>query len=85
MPTIDIKAPITGQDAAKFQSCFPKGVIGVKGSGSKQEAFVANPRLDTVSKECLRHPEFQGKVALDRDRSHYICTHLFKQLLLLIC
>jgi DNA-directed RNA polymerase I and III subunit RPAC1 len=27
---------------------------------------------DTVSRECLRHPEFEGKVKLGRQRDHFI-------------
>lgn len=65
----------------KFQNCFAKGVIGIreisgqsrKKSKTKQyEAFVQNARNDTVSRECLRHPEFADKVELGRVRDHFI-------------
>ncbi|CAH6720712.1 DNA-directed RNA polymerases I and III subunit RPAC1 [[Candida] jaroonii] len=68
MPVIDIKEPITGQEAKKFQKCFPSGVIGIK----NDQAVVENPRKDTVSREVLRHPEFEGKVKLGRKRDHFI-------------
>lgn len=82
MPEIIIKKPIRGQDAVKFQKCFAKGVIELQEvkleSGEKtMEAVVVNPRLDTVSRECLRHAEFQDKVQLTRIRDHFICKQIF--------
>jgi len=35
---------------------------------------VVNPRKDTVSREVLRHPEFEGMVQLGRKRQHFIYT-----------
>ncbi|ODQ78531.1 hypothetical protein BABINDRAFT_162737 [Babjeviella inositovora NRRL Y-12698] len=68
MPTINIIKPITGTDAVKFQGCFPEGVITIK----NDQAVVADARRDTVSRECLRHEEFEGKVKLGRNRDHFI-------------
>lgn len=68
LPVIDILAPITGDDAIKFQQCFPLGVIGIKDG----EAYVEDARKDTVSREVLRHQEFNGKVKLGRKRDHFI-------------
>lgn len=34
--------------------------------------MVKNPRKDTVSREVLRHPEFQDLVELARIRDHFI-------------
>lgn len=68
MPVIDITAPITGDLATKFQRCFPSGVIGIDNGA----AYVADARRDTVSREVLRHKEFDGKVKLGRDREHFI-------------
>lgn len=87
MPIIDITRPILGADAEKFAKCFPDGVIALskvtkaeaaqKGSGyeghqGEQKAVVADPMKDTISRECLRHPEFEGKVKLGRRRDHFI-------------
>ncbi|KAK7205885.1 DNA-directed RNA polymerase [Myxozyma melibiosi] len=72
LPTIDIIGePITGELAKKFRSCFPKGVISIN---SKGEAVVKDARKDTVSREVLRHPEFEGRVRLGRQRDHFIYT-----------
>ena len=86
LPTISITQPILGADAKKFARCFPKGVIaleevteeetsqsGFEGAqpGDKK-AIVKNAFKDTVSRECLRHEEFTGKVKLGRLRDHFI-------------
>ncbi|KAJ9142086.1 DNA-directed RNA polymerases I and III subunit RPAC1 [Pleurostoma richardsiae] len=87
MPTITITRPILGADAEKFAECFPPGVIGLDkvtakdaaraGSGyeghrGELKAVVLDPMRDTVSRECLRHKEFEGKVKLGRRRDHFI-------------
>lgn len=87
LPDIQILRPILGQDAIKFQGCFPNGVIGVEkvtveeasksGSGyegheGEEKAVVVDPFKDTVSRECLRHDEFKDKVKLGRVRDHFI-------------
>lgn len=69
MPVIDIKEPIKADDAKKFQKCFPLGVIGIN---DNDEAYVLDSRKDTVSREVLRHKEFDGKVKLGRRRDHFI-------------
>ena len=87
LPTIDIVKPILGADAKKFARCFPKGVIGLEevteeeasrsgdgyeGKAGEPKAVVRNTMKDTVSRECLRHSEFNGKVKLGRIRDHFI-------------
>ncbi|KAK0624705.1 DNA-directed RNA polymerase [Bombardia bombarda] len=87
LPTIDILKPILGPDAEKFARCFPRGVIaldkvtrqeaaqegsGYEGHEGELKAVVADPMRDTVSRECLRHAEFEDKVKLGRRRDHFI-------------
>ena len=87
LPTIQILNPILGVDAKKFARCFPKGVIGLEkvtdaeaekdgsgyeGQAGQLKAVVKNTFKDTVSRECLRHDEFIGKVKLGRVRDHFI-------------
>ncbi|CAI5756409.1 unnamed protein product [Candida verbasci] len=69
LPVINIKEPITGELAKKFKKCFPPGVIDIN---SKGEAYVKDARKDTVSREVLRHSEFDGKVSLGRQRDYFI-------------
>jgi DNA-directed RNA polymerase I and III subunit RPAC1 len=76
LPHIDIPDPlaIKEEDIPKFVQCFPKGVIGVRKhkQTGREEVYVKNARKDTVSREVLRHPEFEGKVKLGRVRDHFL-------------
>jgi DNA-directed RNA polymerase I and III subunit RPAC1 len=88
MPTIDITQPIPREHLKKFKNCFPEGVISIQrvtAADSKQKggmykgmkpgelkAVVVAPEKDTVSREVLRHKEFEGKVKLGRKRDHFI-------------
>ncbi|RKP10512.1 DNA-directed RNA polymerase [Thamnocephalis sphaerospora] len=75
MPVIAIKEDITGADADKFARCFTPGVIEVvkeKGKYRVRKARVADARKCTMSREALRHKEFQGKVALMHDPRHFL-------------
>lgn len=69
MPVINILEPISGELALKFQKCFPSGVVGIDKKGF---AYIQDARKDTVSREVLRHAEFDGKVKLGRKRDHFI-------------
>lgn len=48
-----------------------KGGFGGAKEGD-EKAVVRNAMKDTVSRECLRHEEFEGKVVLGRVRDHFI-------------
>lgn len=86
LPLITITKPIYGADAEKFQQCFPDGVIGLEkiskadsrenkelqGHEGEMKAVVKDTMKDTVSREVLRHPEFEDKVKLGRQRDHFI-------------
>ena len=87
LPTITITQPILGADARKFQKCFPPGVIDIErvtpsdaasensayhNREGDEKAVVKDPMRDTVSRECLRHDEFKGKVKLGRVQDHFI-------------
>ena len=45
---------------------------GFEGHEGEKQAVVKDAMKDTVSRECLRHPEFDGKVKLGRIRDHFI-------------
>lgn len=87
LPTITITQPILGSDAVKFQKCFPPGVIDLErvtptdaasanpayhNREGDEKAVVKDPMRDTVSRECLRHDEFKGKVKLGRVQDHFV-------------
>lgn len=72
LPEIQILEDICGEDAGLFQSCFPPGVVDIVEEGGVRKAKVVNARKDTVSREVLRHKEFEEKVRLTRVRDHFI-------------
>lgn len=87
LPIIDITQPILGEDAIKFQKCFSPGVIDIErvtasdvasgnsvyaGREGDEKAVVKDAFRDSVSRECLRHDEFKGKVKLGRKQDHFI-------------
>ncbi|KXS12801.1 insert subdomain of RNA polymerase alpha subunit [Gonapodya prolifera JEL478] len=76
LPSITITQPITGDLADKFVTCFAEGVaeVYVDPKTGERTARIVNPRKDTVSREVLRHPEFEDKVVLGRVRDHFIFT-----------
>ncbi|EOR01461.1 hypothetical protein E3P92_00458 [Wallemia ichthyophaga] len=73
LPTVKLHKPIKSEHAELFRSCFADGVVDVREdeNGNKQPYYV-NPRKDTVSREVLRHAEFDGIVELGRIRDHFI-------------
>ncbi|GAA5820971.1 hypothetical protein JCM10212_001592 [Sporobolomyces blumeae] len=68
LPSIELLAPIEPELQSKLQACFPPGVVEVEDGHVR----VVDARKDTVSREVLRHPEFEGKVRLGRVRDHFI-------------
>lgn len=86
MPRITLKEDILGEKAALFAECFPKGVVEIESfqsesGGKSTRAFIKNARMDTVSREVLRNPEFSDKVILSRVHDHFICK--FNHILIL--
>ncbi|KAF3360506.1 Phosphomannomutase [Verticillium dahliae VDG1] len=66
-----------GSDHAKFSPRVSADEARTPGSGyegheGERKAVVRDAMKDTVSRECLRHAEFQGKVKLGRRRDHVI-------------
>ena len=60
MPEIKLLQPFRGHMAEKLKSCFSPGVIEIENG----EAVVKCAKLDTGSREVLRHPELADKVKL---------------------
>ncbi|KIY69059.1 hypothetical protein CYLTODRAFT_350265 [Cylindrobasidium torrendii FP15055 ss-10] len=72
LPHISILKPIPKEHAKKFQQCFAPGVVDIDPTThavSINQKFVRN---DTVTREVLRHPEFEGYVELSRVRDHFL-------------
>ncbi|KAG5858891.1 RNA polymerase I and III subunit AC40 [Encephalitozoon hellem] len=73
MPLIEI-GDVFDEDAYKLQKCFSEGVIDVRPSDGRMKAYVNNPRLDTMSREALRHDEFKDKVFIGRRSDYFLFT-----------
>ncbi|EMD32879.1 hypothetical protein CERSUDRAFT_160889 [Gelatoporia subvermispora B] len=65
--------PIPPHLADKFAKCFSPGVVRVE-SGGKVSIDERNLRKESMSREVLRHPEFEGCVELKRIRDWFIFT-----------
>lgn len=76
LPQIKIKKPIPPNQAEKFQKCFSPGVIKIDPRTQEVSVDEHNVRNDSVSREVLRHPEFQDAVELSRVRDYFLCTSL---------
>ncbi|UYI28430.1 DNA-directed RNA polymerase subunit [Encephalitozoon cuniculi] len=73
MPLIEI-GDIFDEDAYKLQKCFSEGVIDVRPSDGRMKAYVSNPRLDSMSREALRHEEFKDKIFIGRRSDYFLFT-----------
>ncbi|KIO30473.1 hypothetical protein M407DRAFT_242213 [Tulasnella calospora MUT 4182] len=73
LPHIVFRNPIPSHLCEKFRTCFSPGVIEVKDkSDGEKEVVVANPRLESMSREVYRHSEFDGMVELTRIRDFFL-------------
>jgi len=75
LPDITLLEPVEGEAAEELSRCFSPGVIEVQEAQGKKVARVANPRLDTFSREVFRNEKLKKLVRLARVRDHYICEY----------
>lgn len=73
MPIIEI-GDFYDDQALKLKNSFSDGVIEIVNENGKQKAVVVNPRLDSMSREVLRHKEFENSVFLGRKNDYFIFT-----------
>jgi DNA-directed RNA polymerase I and III subunit RPAC1 len=66
LPEIVLTEPVLGDRAERLATCFSPGVIVVDEMDGVKQAKVANPRLDTCSREVLRHEDLKDSVRLLR-------------------
>jgi DNA-directed RNA polymerase I and III subunit RPAC1 len=62
---------VIGLDKVSAEEAEKQG-SGYEGHEGEVKAVVKDAMRDTVSRECLRHEEFQGKVSLGRRKDHFI-------------
>jgi DNA-directed RNA polymerase I and III subunit RPAC1 len=83
LPHIKLRGPIPEEHQELFQKCFAPGVVVIKEDRyGVPEVVIENPRKDTVSREVLRHKEFEGLVELSRIRDHFLCESYFRSSIL---
>ncbi|XP_069578683.1 DNA-directed RNA polymerases I and III subunit RPAC1 isoform X1 [Brachyistius frenatus] len=74
LPEITLLEPLEGEKAERLKRCFSRGVIDLEDVDGKKVAKVVNSRLDTCSREFLRHTDLKDAVKLGRVRDHFIFT-----------
>ncbi|TRY85030.1 hypothetical protein DNTS_026935 [Danionella cerebrum] len=72
LPEITLLETIEGEQAERLQRCFSPGVIELENVNGRKVAKVVNSRLDTSSREILRHDDLKNLVKLARVRDHFI-------------
>lgn len=70
MPGIILEKDFHGKDAIELQACFSPGVISIV----NDTAVVANPRLESMSREVFRHDKFKDSVKLLRESGWFCFT-----------
>ncbi|KAM4614933.1 DNA-directed RNA polymerases I and III subunit RPAC1 [Polymixia lowei] len=74
LPEISLLEPVEGEKAERLKRCFSRGVIDLEDINGKKVAKVVNSRLDTCSREVLRHDDLKNLVKIGRVRDHFIFT-----------
>ncbi|XP_043992086.1 DNA-directed RNA polymerases I and III subunit RPAC1 [Gambusia affinis] len=74
LPEITLLEPVEGEKAERLKRCFSRGVIDLEDVRGRKVAKVVNSRLDTCSREVLRHNDLKNCVKLGRVRDHFIFT-----------
>ncbi|KAM9345212.1 DNA-directed RNA polymerases I and III subunit RPAC1 [Symphorus nematophorus] len=74
LPEITLLEPVEGEKAERLKRCFSRGVIDLEDVNGRKVAKVVNSRLDTCSREVLRHDDLKNVVKLGRVRDHFIFT-----------
>ncbi|XP_061546578.1 DNA-directed RNA polymerases I and III subunit RPAC1 [Phycodurus eques] len=72
LPEITLLDAVKGEKAERLKRCFSQGVIELEDVNGSKVAKVANSRLDTCSREILRHDDLKNAVKLGRVRDHFI-------------
>nr|XP_057934406.1 DNA-directed RNA polymerases I and III subunit RPAC1 isoform X2 [Doryrhamphus excisus] len=72
LPEITLLDTVRGEKAERLKGCFSQGVIHLEDINGEKVAKVVNSRLDTCSREVLRHDDLKDLVKLGRVRDHFI-------------
>ncbi|XP_061692828.1 DNA-directed RNA polymerases I and III subunit RPAC1 isoform X2 [Syngnathoides biaculeatus] len=72
LPEITLLDTVKGEKAERLKRCFSQGVIELEDVNGSKVAKVVNSRLDSCSREILRHDDLKDVVKLGRVRDHFI-------------
>jgi len=73
LPEITLLRRVTGSIAYQLQKCFAPGVIAVeRNQEGLDEAYVADARRDTCTREVFRHPHLRDLCEISKRRQHFI-------------
>uniref|UniRef100_A0A671PBK3 DNA-directed RNA polymerases I and III subunit RPAC1-like n=1 Tax=Sinocyclocheilus anshuiensis TaxID=1608454 RepID=A0A671PBK3_9TELE len=72
LPEITLLQTIEGEQAERLKRCFSPGVIEIQNVNGRKVAKVVDSRLDTCSREVLRHDDLKNLVKLGRVRDYFI-------------
>lgn len=70
MPYIKLDGKITGEAAVRLKQSFSPGVIELE--GRDKVAKVANPRIDSGSRNVFRHSDLKDRVKYELIKDHFI-------------
>lgn len=65
---------IVGDEAKQLKQMCPKNVFDIEDIGGQKHATVARPRDCTFCRECIRLPDWENKVKLQKVKDHFIFT-----------
>eukprot|EP01132_Coremiostelium_polycephalum_P006628 gene6628-8200_t len=68
-PEITVDSSIVGKKAQELVSKCPKNVFDIEDSGN---VTAARPLDCTMCRECIRDPEFENHIKLERVRDHFV-------------
>lgn len=70
MPLITFKTPVKGELAERLVNLCPMNVFDIEDS----ICVVKNIRSCTMCRECIRYPELEEKIILQKEKQHFIFT-----------
>lgn len=75
LPEIHLTRDVFDEQAQRLQQCFAPGVIAIKMNEGKRQAYVADARYDTCSRNVFRYDDLRDAVVMSRIKDHFICKY----------
>lgn len=68
-----------GELAVKLKALCPMNVFDIEDLPRGKKAVVAHPNLCTVCRECIREPEWDERILLQKDKTHFRCMLVVRE------